>query len=158
MSVHEMGVCWLMAGRFIIAAGCFPFRYHQQQAQLLLVQSASDADFWTLPGGAVKPKESLRQAATRELWEEAGAKGKILVRHQPLYAERKRGAVRFSYTYFLLSVTDLATTWPEAKKRKRQWVSLADMADVKLTHKGEILTKLLPNHPHISALLAGDHQ
>lgn len=145
-----------MAGRLIMSAGCFAFRHHKKQMQLLLVQSASDGDFWTLPGGAVKRNESLSRAATRELWEEAGAKGKILVRHQPLYAERKRGRVRFCYSYFLLRVDDLAKKWPEAKKRKRQWVAVADMGEVKLTHKGEILMKLLPSHPHVASLMSGD--
>ena len=36
--------------------------------------------FWILPGGGVKADETLEQAAVREVWEEAGARCRIVRR------------------------------------------------------------------------------
>ncbi|MCG8620535.1 MAG: NUDIX domain-containing protein [Proteobacteria bacterium] len=113
-----------MPSRLILSAGCFAFRHHRKKLQLLLVQSASDDRLWTLPGGGVREGESLQKAAKRELWEEAGLKGKFIAKHLPIYAERKRDKLRFCYTYFLFEVKSLADTWPESEKRDRMWVAV----------------------------------
>jgi 8-oxo-dGTP pyrophosphatase MutT (NUDIX family) len=49
--------------------------------RILMVQHEDlDGLFWILPGGGVKPGESLEQAAVREVWEEAGAQCRIVRR------------------------------------------------------------------------------
>lgn len=49
--------------------------------RILMVQhSDADGTFWILPGGGVKPGESLEQAAEREVREEAGARCRIVRR------------------------------------------------------------------------------
>ena len=40
-------------------------------AKVLLIKR-QDVEIWSLPGGAVEAKESLAQAAVREVWEETG--------------------------------------------------------------------------------------
>jgi 8-oxo-dGTP pyrophosphatase MutT (NUDIX family) len=39
-----------------------------------------DGYFWILPGGGVKPGETLEEAAVREVWEEGGARCRIVRR------------------------------------------------------------------------------
>lgn len=49
--------------------------------RILMVQHRDrEGLFWILPGGGVKPSESLEQAAVREVWEEAGARCRIVRR------------------------------------------------------------------------------
>ena len=38
----------------------------------ILLQKRADNGFWSMPGGAVDPGESVQQGALREVWEETG--------------------------------------------------------------------------------------
>lgn len=44
---------------------------------MLLVSSSRNMDQWIVPGGGVEPEETTDVAATREVVEEAGVRGKI---------------------------------------------------------------------------------
>ncbi len=48
-----------------------------REGKILLIQRRDDR-MWALPGGVAEVGESLAQAAERELWEEAGARGKAV--------------------------------------------------------------------------------
>ena len=41
-------------------------------ARVLLVRQTAGQKFWTLPGGKVRPRESLQEALLREVFEETG--------------------------------------------------------------------------------------
>lgn len=56
------------------------------EGKILMVRHVHDGrDYWTLPGGAVEPEESLEQAAIRELREEATLTATVV---RPLYERR----------------------------------------------------------------------
>ena len=71
------------AGRATVASGG-PTRVRvivPSRGRVLMVQHRDDGGlFWILPGGGVKPGETLEQAAVREVWEEAGARCRIVRR------------------------------------------------------------------------------
>ncbi len=45
------------------------------ESRVLLVRQTAGLKFWTLPGGKVRPRESLQNALLREVFEETGLKG-----------------------------------------------------------------------------------
>ena len=45
---------------------------------MLLITAHRDKSIWIIPGGGIEPNESAMDAAQRELYEEAGVKGKIV--------------------------------------------------------------------------------
>ena len=45
--------------------------------QILLVTASRNNDLWIVPGGGLEPTEDTRVAASREVLEEAGAKGTL---------------------------------------------------------------------------------
>jgi len=48
-----------------------------EQGEILL-QKRSDNGFWSMPGGAVDPGESVEQGALREVWEETGLRVRMV--------------------------------------------------------------------------------
>ena len=43
----------------------------------ILLQKRADNGFWSMPGGAVDPGESVEQGALREVWEETGLQVRV---------------------------------------------------------------------------------
>jgi 8-oxo-dGTP diphosphatase len=54
----------------------------RHQARILLVRHrwVDGTFFWILPGGGLRPGESMKSAAEREVWEEAGVRVRVLRR------------------------------------------------------------------------------
>jgi 8-oxo-dGTP pyrophosphatase MutT (NUDIX family) len=64
------------------------------------------------------------EIALQEAWEEAGLAGVLQREPSGSYLYEKLGS-RFHVTVFLLSVTEVADTWPEATIRQRTWLKPA---------------------------------
>ncbi|XP_048191959.1 diphosphoinositol polyphosphate phosphohydrolase 3-beta isoform X2 [Perognathus longimembris pacificus] len=57
-------------------AACLCFR-SEREDEVLLVSSSRYPDRWIVPGGGMEPEEEPGGAAVREVYEEAGVKGKL---------------------------------------------------------------------------------
>ncbi|XP_024912344.1 nudix (nucleoside diphosphate linked moiety X)-type motif 4a isoform X2 [Cynoglossus semilaevis] len=57
-------------------AACLCFR-NEKEDEVLLVSSSRYPDQWIVPGGGMEPQEEPSGAAVREVYEEAGVKGKL---------------------------------------------------------------------------------
>uniref|UniRef100_A0A8D3E5E8 diphosphoinositol-polyphosphate diphosphatase n=1 Tax=Scophthalmus maximus TaxID=52904 RepID=A0A8D3E5E8_SCOMX len=57
-------------------AACLCFR-NEKEDEVLLVSSSRHPDQWIVPGGGMEPEEEPCGTAVREVYEEAGVKGKL---------------------------------------------------------------------------------
>lgn len=123
--------------------GVIPFRVEKGRFQICLVSSLSKPDRMTFPKGIVKRKEAWEVAALRELYEEAGCEGEILLRRMPLvFSPRKRP--EDSCVFFWCEIKTELNSWPEKKKRNRVWHTLGLDADFLLTRNaGKVYEELL---------------
>lgn len=98
--------------------------------RFLLVQERKHGQTWYLPAGRVEPGETLRAAALRETWEEAGLQieldGILRIEHSPA-ADMTRVRVLFTAQ----PVPD-APTQPPVDALQTRFVTLADLATLPL--------------------------
>ncbi|XP_075395169.1 diphosphoinositol polyphosphate phosphohydrolase 3-alpha [Tenrec ecaudatus] len=124
-------------------AACLCFR-SEREDEVLLVSSSRYPDRWIVPGGGLEPEEEPGGAAVREVYEEAGVKGK-LGRLLGVFEQNQEPKHR---TYvFVLTVTELLEEWEDSVSigRKRQWFQIEEAIRVLQCHKpvhAEYLEKL----------------
>jgi 8-oxo-dGTP pyrophosphatase MutT (NUDIX family) len=99
--------------------------------EVLLIQTLT-RKLWMIPKGWPMKGLTLAEAAAQEAWEEAGVRGQIC--NEPFgtfnYTKIKNSGlpVQCRAQVFRLDVTETHDTYPEASKRTRRWVSLAEAA------------------------------
>ena len=106
------------------AALCY--RVQNDKVQILLVTSRGSGR-WIIPKGWPKDGATPSKSALSEAWEEAGVKGRAMDVCLGLYSYEKEldeidnlPCVAMVYP---VKVKSLETKYPEAKQRKRKWVS-----------------------------------
>ncbi|XP_067553636.1 diphosphoinositol polyphosphate phosphohydrolase 2 isoform X1 [Pseudorca crassidens] len=112
--------------------------------RVLLVSSSRYPDQWIVPGGGMEPEEEPGGAAVREVYEEAGVKGK-LGRLLGIF-EQNQDRKHRTYVY-VLTVTEILEDWEDSVNigRKREWFKVEDAIKVLQCHKpvhAEYLEKL----------------
>jgi len=120
--------------------------------QVLLVKTLRRGH-WIVPKGWPMSKKSLAEAAAIEAWEEAGVKGRVST--EPIgaftYTKIKKSGlpVQCRPQVYVLDVEALHDSYPEAKKRVRQWFSLPDaVGAVNNAELKSLLSGLIPPiHP-----------
>jgi len=78
--------------------------------QVLLVSSSRYPDQWIVPGGGMEPEEEPGGAAVREVYEEAGVKGK-LGRLLGIFENQDRKHRTYVY---VLTVTEILEDWEDS--------------------------------------------
>ena len=110
-----------------VAAVCY--RRRGSSIEFLLVNT-NGGNKWTFPKGDTEPALSHSQAAEREAWEEAGARGQIEPRHFHLYVHSKGvfwkspGVQEFVIKAFLMEVERMSR--PPEDMRNPTWFSPED--------------------------------
>jgi 8-oxo-dGTP pyrophosphatase MutT (NUDIX family) len=110
-----------------VAAVCY--RRRGPAVEFLLVNTNGGSK-WTFPKGDPESSLSHSQAAEREAWEEAGARGSIRPRHFHLYLHSKGvfwkspGVQEFVVKAFLMEVAQASE--PQEPKRNPSWFSAED--------------------------------
>ena len=99
-----------------------PFRHPPGQPLELCVITSIKKKRWIFPKGIIDPGESREQTALKEAYEEAGLRGEIWDDPLGQFADFKWGA-HLNVTVVIMEVTDSDVTWPEARIRRRRWVS-----------------------------------
>lgn len=99
-----------------------PYRILHGKIEVMLITS-SGGKRWVIPKGLIEPDMTPEDSAAKEAWEEAGLLGKVFPDLLGTYEYQKSGCT-WQVGVFLLQVQTVLEDWPEASKRKRQWVSI----------------------------------
>jgi 8-oxo-dGTP pyrophosphatase MutT (NUDIX family) len=107
----------------ILQSGVIPYRIKDGEAEVLLITSSSGKR-WIIPKGWITPWLTAADSAAKEAWEEAGIKGTVTEPAIGSYKTRKWG-YPCQVEVFLMVVEAEHDDYPEAKRRARQWMSIA---------------------------------
>lgn len=100
-----------------------PYRIQDKKLEILLITS-SGGKRWVIPKGMIELFMKPHYSAAKEAWEEAGVVGEVSDTPIGTYSYKKSGS-NFLVEVFLLRVDTVFKDWPEAKIRKREWLSLS---------------------------------
>lgn len=115
----------------VMQVGALCLREANDRVEVLLVKSSRGR--WILPKGWPMDKLTDAQAAKLEAWEEAGVlKGKVSKAPVGGYVTEKRfqGGRKMPchVRVYRIDVKNMASNYPEARLRKRKWMSLKKAA------------------------------
>ncbi len=108
---------------FIEQSGVIPYRIIDGQIEVLLITSSTKKR-WIIPKGMVEPFMTPQASAAKEAWEEAGIVGQVTNTPIGAYEYHKYGGI-CRVEVFLLQVETVLKDWPEAKVRRREWLSIS---------------------------------
>jgi 8-oxo-dGTP pyrophosphatase MutT (NUDIX family) len=99
-----------------------PFRRPPGQPVELCVITSIKKKRWIFPKGIIDAGETREQTALKEAYEEAGLRGEIWPEPLGQFDDFKWGA-HLTVTVVMMEVTSVDVTWPEARIRRRRWVT-----------------------------------
>jgi 8-oxo-dGTP pyrophosphatase MutT (NUDIX family) len=107
---------------FIQQSAVIPYRIVNGKIEIMVITSSTKKR-WVIPKGLIEPDMTPQDSAAKEAWEEAGIIGLVLPNLLGTYQYHKLQKT-CQVEVFLLQVEIVLDNWPEAKKRKREWVSI----------------------------------
>ena len=105
-------------------SGVIPIRIGEQGPEVLLVTTRGRGR-WTIPKGVIAAGRTAIDSALNEAYEEAGVRGDARPVSIGQYRYHKWGG-ECVVEVFVLEVHQTLTQWPEARERKRRWMSIPD--------------------------------
>ena len=108
--------------RTIRQAGAIVFRGGADELRVLVISARRNRKRWVLPKGTVKRSEAPADAALRELWEEAGIRGRVVGRVGTAAYQTADGRVECDY--FLIRYTRQYEG--EGEGREQRWCAVED--------------------------------
>jgi 8-oxo-dGTP pyrophosphatase MutT (NUDIX family) len=127
-------------------AGGIVFRIQRGEPRVLIVTARGSRRRWVLPKGRVKRGEPTKDAAVREVEEEAGVTGRVIAAADACEYSVRGGRVRIEY--FLIEYR--RTVGEPQKKRQIEWCAVED-AIAQLTFASARRT-LLNSHDKLTRL------
>jgi 8-oxo-dGTP pyrophosphatase MutT (NUDIX family) len=104
-----------------------PMRLKKSGTLKVLLVTSRETNRWVIPKGWMQSGLKLHEAAAREAYEEAGVTGPIDKHPIGSFTYVKtldcEAAQQVYVSVFPLYVTEVQKTWPEAKVRKRRWMT-----------------------------------
>lgn len=105
-------------------SGVIPFRFHQEELEILLITSRRKKR-WVIPKGIIEGDLSPEDSAAKEAYEEAGVSGTVYPQMLGQYQYKKwRGTC--TVKVYLLEVKEVMENWPESFFRDRVWVAVSE--------------------------------
>lgn len=128
--VRRLFAPFLRPPRPQVAALCW--RSGKAGVEVLMITTRTTGR-WTPPRGGLMAGKTAAEAAAQEAWEEAGVRGAVSDEAIGVYRYDKlesRGGVGepMRVEVFALKVAETRDAYPEAKERRRRWMSREDAA------------------------------
>ena len=104
-------------------SGAIPYRTKGDGGLEVLLVTAKRDGMWIIPKGHIEPDMLSGDSAAKEVWEEAGVKGRVSNQAVTAFSYRRMGR-RYEVEVFILEVRDVFDEYPERGHRRREWMSL----------------------------------
>lgn len=101
-------------------SGAIPF-LSNGELKILIITNRKGTK-WVIPKGIVEPELKPAESAAKEVYEEAGIRGRIIKPAIGKYNIKKWGDKR-KVKVFLLETQEILETWPESLYRRRKWIT-----------------------------------
>ena len=122
-------------------SGAIPF-ISNGDLRILIITNRKGSK-WIIPKGFVEPDLKAAESAAKEVYEEAGVKGRIIRPAIGKYKVKKWGE-KCRVKIFLLETEEILDSWPEKLYRRRKWVTVSE---AKLYIKKKKLLKIIEKIP-----------
>ena len=107
-------------------SGAIPF-LSNGEVKILIITNRKGTK-WIIPKGIIEPELKASESAAKEVYEEAGIRGRIIKPAIGKYKVKKWGE-KCKVKVFLLETEEILESWPESLYRRRKWITCDEAKD-----------------------------